>query len=186
MKRTLVLVLAMWMIAAVAGANGGGHGGPPPGGGFDDRGGHGGPGGPGGNLIVGADGTVYVTRSITDSATNTTTTTVTSITPAGATAWTVTLANGRGPLLLSGSNLLSLRETEATDGTVTSTITALSASTGATAWTLTINGDVTGLRPFSGGTYATVVVPATSSSTSATRSLVAISNSGTILWTVTL
>ncbi|MBV8517347.1 MAG: hypothetical protein JO197_08080 [Acidobacteria bacterium] len=185
MKRTLVLVLAMWMIAAVASANGGGHGGPPPSG-FDDRGGdHG--GGPGGEpLIVGTDGTVYITRGITDSATNTTTTTVSAITPAGATAWTVTLPSGRGPLLLSGSNLLTVRETEASDGSETSTITAIATSNGATAWTLNLNGDVTGLRPFSGGTYATVVVPPATSTASPTRSLVAISNSGTILWTVTL
>jgi hypothetical protein len=164
------------MTAGIASANGPGHGGP---GGPGNDG-----GGPGGNAIVAADGTIFVTRTVTDSGTNTATTTLKAITPAGSVAWTVTLTD-RGHLLLSGSNLLSVSESETND-VYTSTITARATSTGAVAWTATINGHITDLTPFNGGTYAIVVVPAATTGGTATRSLVAISNSGATLWTVAL
>ena len=74
----------------------------------------------------------------------------------------------------------------ATDSVVTSTVTARSTATGAVAWTATVNGRITDLEPFSGGTYAIVVTPATTSGGTATRSVVAFSNSGVKLWTVAL
>lgn len=160
MKRLLVTTVALLMINAVAYANGGGH-----------EGGH--PGdGPGGNAIVAADGTIFVTSTATDS------TTITAVTPAGARAWTATVA-GRPHLELSGANLLYVTSTTATDGTVSSTINAISTLSGAAAWSRAIAGRVSELTPFSGGTYAFV-------STSTTRSLVAISNSGAVLWTLAL
>ena len=42
------------------------------------------------------------------------------------------------------------------------------------------------LRPFNNGTYAVVVTPAATTGGTATRSLVAIGNDGSILWTLAL
>jgi hypothetical protein len=178
MKRILIATLITLLTAGAALANGGGGG----------RG-HGGPGGEeghafDGNTIVAADGTLFVTRRVVDTATDTSTTQLVAITPSGSTAWTITLTDG-GRFVLSGSNLLSVSNTS-TDTAVTSTITARSTATGATAWTATINGRVTDLEPFSGGTYAIVVVPAATEGGSATRSVVAISNSGATLWTASI
>jgi hypothetical protein len=181
MKRILIATLITLLTTGAAFANGGGergHGGP--GGPGDDFGGVGG----GGGSIVAADGTLFVTRRVVDTATDTATTQLVAITPAGATAWTVTLTDG-GRFVLSGSNLLSVSSTS-TDTAVTSTITARSTATGAVAWTATINGRVTDLEPFNGGTYAIVVVPATTTGGTATRSVVAISNSGATLWTASI
>ena len=138
-------------------------------------------GGPeGAPVIVGADGTVYVTHTTVDTSTRTATTQITAISGAGATKWTATLTNA-GHLVLSGGNLLTVSDTRASDGTVTSTLTAISAATGATAWSKSVAGMIAELVPFNGGTYAVVVVPA-----SATRSLVALDNSGNTLWTVSI
>ena len=71
------------------------------------------------------------------------------------------------------------------DGTITTTLTAISAASGATAWTKTINGRVE-LIPFSGGTYAIVTVPATTSGGTATRSVIGIGNDGSTLFTLAL
>jgi len=135
---------------------------------------HGGPGG--GEVLVASNGTVFITSVVRDSATETATTQIVAVTTSGAKAWTATLANG-GRLTLSGNNLLSV-----SDGT----ITAINTATGATAWTLTQSGRVMELEPFSGGTYAIVVTPAATSGAAATRSLIAISSSGTVLWSVSL
>lgn len=169
MKKLLVPALAL-LLTTSAFARGGGRG---PGG--DDG------AGPGGNAIVADNGTIIVTRVVTDSATNTRTTQLVAITPAGAQAWTATLTD-RGHLVLSGNNLLSVSQNDAG----VSTITARSIATGATAWTATVNGRVTDLEPFNGGTYAIVVVPPATEGGTATRRVVAISNSGTTLWTVNL
>lgn len=175
MKRVLIAFLAVMMIAGGAFARGGGPGGGGRGG--DER-------GPGGGLLVADNGTVFVTRTIFDDATDTSSTEVRAISTSGATLWTITLAN-RGHLTLSGNNLLTV--SDASSGTTAaSTITAINGATGANAWTLNVNGRVQSLEPFSGGTYAVVVVPAATEGGTATRSLIAISNSGTILWTVNL
>lgn len=179
MKRVWIAVLALSLATGAAFAQG--HGGGP-----GEHGAGPGDGGPGGHLIVGSDGTVYITHTTVDTSTRTSTTTVTAIKSSGATAWTATLpANARG-LTLSGANLITAVEVRASDGSVTTTLTAISAATGAGAWTKTINGAVEDLTPFSGGTYAVVVVPATTSGGTATRSLVAIGNDGSTLWTVNL
>lgn len=162
MKKVLIATLTLLLVAGAAMAQRGG----------GDRGHEGGFGG----LIVASNGTVFITSVTRDSATETATTTITAVSTSGAKAWTATLANG-GHLTLSGNNLLSV------DG---STVTAINTATGATAWTLTQTGRITELEPFSGGTYAIVVTPAATSGAAATRALIAISSSGTVLWSVSL
>jgi hypothetical protein len=153
--------------------------------------GHGGPGGPGpgdfggehgGGAVVGSDGTLYLTSTIFDSSTNTATTTLKAISPAGSVKWTITLTSGER-LRLSGSNLLSVSYDSAA---VKSTINAIAAATGAAAWSQTIPGRVEDLVPFNGGTYAVVVTPAATTGGTATRSLVAISDAGAVLWTISV
>lgn len=179
MKRILIATLMTLMTAGAALANnGGGHGGPGGPGGFGDEGIH------GGNTIVASDGTLFVTRRVVDTATSTSTTQLVAITPAGTTAWSITLSDG-GDFRLSGSNLLSVTSST-TDNVITSTVTARSTATGAVAWTATVNGRITDLEPFSGGTYLIVVTPATTTGGTATRSVVALTNSGVKLWTVAL
>jgi hypothetical protein len=180
MKRIAAISFTLLLLAGIANARGPGN----PGGG---PGGPGGPGGgpEGGHAIVAADGTIFVTRVVTDSATDTSTTQIVAVTPAGTTAWTATLTDRRGGLLLSGSNLLSVSDSS-TDSAVSSTVTARSTATGAVSWTATLNGRITDLEPFSGGTYAIVVVPPATTDGTARRSLVAISDSGATLWTVSL
>jgi PQQ-like domain len=172
MKRILITTLALTMLAAIASANnGGGHG--PEGFGGDA------------DAIVASNGTIFVTSSTIDTGTRTSTTTVKAISSSGSLLWTASLTNA-GRLELSGSNLITTNTTSASDGTVSTTLTAISASSGSVAWTRTLTGRVTSIEPFSAGTYAIVVVPAATSGGSATRSLVAISNDGTVLWTVSL
>ncbi len=176
MKRILTATLVLLLTAgvALAGPGGGGRG---PGGPGPD-----GPGG--GNAIVLADGTLIDTRRVVDTATDTSTTQLVALTTAGSTAWTVTLTDG-GHFTLSGGNLLSV-DSSAADSAVTSTVSARSTATGAEVWTATINGRVTDLEPFSGGTYAIVVTPAAAAGGTPTRSVVALSNSGTTLWTASI
>ena len=182
MKKALIAALTILMVATMASAQmGGGHHGNPGQGRGPEA------GGPmGGHLIVADNGYVIVTRVVTDSATNTSSVQLVAITPSGSQAWTSTLTGGRGGFTLSGNNLLTVSSTAASDGTVSSTITARSVTTGATAWTLTRNGHITDLEPFSGGTYAVVVVPPTTAGGTATRTLIAISASGTVSWSVNL
>lgn len=180
MKRIITATFALLILVAAA-ASADNHGG---------MGGSGGMGGPGAGpfgepLVVGSDGTIYVTHTVIDTSTRTSTTTLTAITPAGKTAWTATLTNA-GHLVLSDGNLITESSTRASDGSVTSTLTALSTATGTTAWTKTINGQVTDLTPFSGGTYAVVVIPATTSGGAASRSLIALDNSGNQIWSVSI
>jgi hypothetical protein len=175
MKKALIATLAFTMLASLATANEG-HSGAGPAAGFD--GGH-----DGAEAIVGSDGTLYLQS--TTVASSVATTKVTAINPSGAIAWTATI-NGREPLVLSGTNLISVSETKATDGTITSTLSAISATTGAATWTRTLTGAVEKLKPFSGGTYALVVTPATNSGGTATRSVVGIGNDGSVLFTTAI
>ena len=171
MKRTLIITFALITLAA-AGAYANGH----------DHG----PGGPGeagfgGPAIIGSDGTVYVTKA----SSTTGSVDVVAIRSTGSVAWTATISD-HGRLLLSDGNLLSASDTRNADGTFTSTITALSISTGSVAWTQTFAGHAEPDGAFSGGTYVSVVVPPATQGGTATRSLVALSNSGAILWTLAL
>jgi hypothetical protein len=180
MKKTSALFFAMMIVAAAAFAQ---HGGPGP-----EHGGPGGPGdfghGPGGGAIVGSDGTIFIVSESVDTSNHTVTQTIKAVTPTGTVAWTVT-PSAAGHIILSDGNLIVESASRASDGTVTTTLTAISTASGATAWTKTITGHVE-LHPFSGGTYAIVTVPATSSGGSATRSLIGISNSGSTLFTLAL
>ena len=170
MKRILSITFALTMLAALASANNG-HGGDQ---GYADS-----------DTIVSASGTIFVTGTVIDTSTRTSTTTIKAISSSGALIWTATVSNSRR-LVLSGSNLISATETTASDGTVSTTLTAISTSSGSVAWTRTLSGRVTSLEPFSAGTYAIVVVPATTSGGSASRSLVAIGSDGSVLWTLSL
>jgi len=175
MKKALTLTFAVLLLASVASAQHGGPGGP----------GGGGPGGPEGHAIVGSDGTIYLTSVTVDPTTRTSSTKVTAVRSTGTVAWTATVANARG-FELSGSNLITVTETTASDNTVSSTLTALSINSGAVTWTRTLAGRAGQLTPFSGGTYVFVVVPPATSGGTATRSLVAIGNDGSVLWTLSL
>ena len=177
--KKLTLAVAFMMFAALAFANGPNHGGGPGGGPGDF-------GGPGG-FAVDSNGTIYLTVE-TAAGTSTTAPTfaIKAISSTGATLWTSANFSGEHFELVN-SNLIAVSVTRATSTTAaSSTITALSTSTGTQAWTLTVDGMVTDIHPFSGGFYAVVVTPPATSGGSATRTLEAISNAGTVLWKVTL
>jgi hypothetical protein len=170
MKKVLTVAFAISMIAGIAAANEGHGGGPGPA--F----------GPEGGLIVGSDGTVYLSTTMV--ASGVATTSVKAVRASGAVAWTATVS-GRGDFTLSDGNLLSVSES-ATNGVATSVITAISTASGATAWTRNLNGRIAELHPFTNGTYAITVVPSTTTGGTATRNLTAIGNDGSILWTLAL
>jgi hypothetical protein len=176
MKKTAIAVLALLMVATFAVADG--HGGPGPGG----PGGHGPEGG--GYLDVASDGTVIITRAAASSTAAARVAEVVAIRN-GAIAWTSTLPSLRTDTEISGAQLLEVYDTTATTATTpTTTMRALSLATGAQAWTLNITGRVSDLTPFSGGTYAVVIIPATTTGGTATRNLVAISSTGVVTSTV--
>lgn len=139
--------------------------------------------GPEGGLTIGSDGTVYLTSTTVTN--NVASTTIKAIRSTGTVAWTATV-NGRVHPELSDGNVLYITETEASDGTVTSTINALSAATGNAAWTRTLSGRIHGLRPFNNGTYVVTVTPPATSGGTPTRTLTAVGNDGSILWTLAL
>jgi hypothetical protein len=166
------MAIAVMMFAALAFANGSEHGGGP--GGFPGDG-----GGPGG-LTVDSNGTIYLTvETAAGTSTAAPTFAIKAISSTGTTLWTSASFSGEHFELVN-SNLIAVSVTRATSTTAaSSTITALSTATGTQAWTLTVDGVVTDIHPFSGGFYAVVV-------TSTSRTLEAISNSGTVLWKVSL
>jgi hypothetical protein len=180
MKKTGIAVLALLMVATFAVANDhSGPGGPGP---------AGGPGGRGiegdGHLTVAADGTVIVRRAAASSTTANPVAEVVAIRN-GAIAWSATLPSPRTEVELSGSLVIEVTDTTASGAsTPTTGLTALNVSNGAQAWTLSINGRVEDLTPYSGGTYAVVIIPATTTGGTATRNLVAISNAGVITSTI--
>jgi hypothetical protein len=179
MKKTGIAVLALLMVATFAVANDHGGGAGPAGG----PGGHG-PEGDGGYLDVAADGTVIITRAAASSTAGTPVAELVAIRN-GAIAWTKTLPSPRTETEISGTQVIEVIDSTATGATTpTTTLTALSLSSGAQAWTLNITGRVNSLTPFNGGTYAVVIIPAATSGGTATRNLVAISSSGVITSTV--
>ena len=177
--KKLTMAIAVMMFAALAFANGPDHGGGPGGGPGDF-------GRPGG-FAVDSNGTIYLTVE-TAAGTSTTAPTfaIKAISSTGATLWTSASFSGEHFELVN-SNLIGVSVTRQTSTTAaSSTITALSTATGTQAWTLTVDGIVTDVHPFSGGFYAVVVMPPTTTGGTATRTLEAISNSGAVLWKVTL
>ena len=181
MKKLSIVFLALMMVATIASAQHGGGPGPEHGhGGPGDFG----PGGPGaGPLSLGSDGSIYLSK-VTETSTDVYTTTITAVRPAGTVAWTATV-NAAAHVIVSDGNVIAESGVRNSDGTFTTTLTAFSAATGAVAWTKTLSGHAQ-LIPFSGGTYAIVTIPATTSGGAATRSLIGISNSGTTLFTLAL
>jgi hypothetical protein len=172
MKKTTV-ALALMMAATLAVAND-----------------HGAPGGPGrgverdGHLSVAADGTVVVTRAAASSTTANPVAEVLAIRN-GAIAWSAALPSPHSDVEISGSQVIVVTDTTASGAsTPTTGLTARSLSNGTQAWTLSISGRVTDLTPYSGGTYAVVIIPATTTGGTPTRNLVATSTSGTITSTV--
>jgi len=175
MKKTFALTFVLFLLlASMASAQ---HRGGPGGGPGDP--------GPGGHAIVGSDGTIYLETVTVDTTARTSSTKLTAVRPTGTIAWTATVANAHG-FELSGSNLITATRSEAADGTVSTTLTAISTSSGAVAWTRTLTGNAGELQPFANGTYVFVVVPPATSGGTATRSLVAIGNDGSVLWTLSL
>jgi outer membrane protein assembly factor BamB len=173
MKKTAIAVMALMMAATFAVAND--HGGPGPGAGYE---------GDGGYLDVASDGTVIITRA-TAASTRTNPAAELVAIRNGAIAWTAALPSPRTQTEISGSQVIEVIDSTATGATTPSTtLTAFSIATGAHAWTLNITGRVKSLTPFSGGTYAVVIIPAATSGGTATRNLVAISSSGVVLSTV--
>lgn len=180
MKKFLVLAAILMMFAAVANAQHGPMGGAPAMGPGHDGGG---PEGPGGGAIVGSDGTIYITRA---NATSTTAVDLLAVRSTGTVAWTTTLPTGAGHAELSGTNLIAGSRSKATDGTVTSTLTAISTTSGASAWTSTFTGDARVVGSFSGGTYVMVVTPAATAGGAPTRSLQALGSDGKVLWSISI
>jgi hypothetical protein len=179
MKKTITVALALMMAATIAVAND--RGGPPAG-----------PGGPGpgrgvegdGHLSVATDGTVVVVRAAASSTTGNPVAEVIAI-RGGAIAWSATLSSPRSDVEISGSQVIEVTDTTASGASSpTTTLTALALSNGAQAWTLNITGRVADLIPYSGGTYAVVIVPAATTGGTPTRNLVAISSTGTVTSTV--
>lgn len=184
MRKAVIAAFALLMVAtfAVADDHGGpGHGGP--GGGGD----HGLPGGfGGGRLEVASDGTVILTRATAGSTASNPSFEIVAVRN-GAVVWTHALSSVRTGIELSGAQVILVTDSTPSGATTPqTTLTALSTSTGAQAWTLNVQGRVSDLTPYSGGTYAIVTVPPTTTGGTATRSLIAISTSGTITSTVTL
>jgi hypothetical protein len=180
MKKTGIAVLALLMIATFAVANDhGGPGGAGPSGGPAERGIEG-----DSHLTVAADGTVIVRRAAASSTAANPVAEVIAIRN-GAIAWSATLSSLRTDIVLSGSQVIEVTDTTASGvSTPTTGLTALNVSNGAQAWTLSITGRVEDLTPYSGGTDAVVIIPATTTGGTATRNLVAISSTGVVTSTV--
>ena len=156
-------------------------------------------------LIVGSDGTVYTVRISNPTTTQAATFEVVAVRPSGAIGWTASVNAGMTFIELSGNNLLVTTSPHGFDmgygqtpTTTSSTLVALSTASGSVQWTLPLDGFAFDVEPFAGGTYVTVVKPSqsnnnhggmhggTGSVSYGTRTLVAVGNAGTVLWSVPL
>lgn len=154
-------------------------------------------------LTVGTDGVVY-TQRVTTVASQTPSLEVAAIRPAGTVAWTAKLDGGMGRLELSGNLVLVASgggDMGMNEGTQSvddeSQLIALSAASGSVQWKLDLDGFVTALEPFSGGTYVLIAKhDATNAGTgmhdgsngtaSMNRTVAAIDNNGKVLWSLGL
>jgi hypothetical protein len=154
-------------------------------------------------LTVGTDGVVY-TQRVTTVANQTPSLEIAAIRPTGTVAWTAKLDGGMGRLELSGNLVLvasgnvdmGMNEgTQAADDE--SQLIALSAASGSVQWKLDLDGFVTALEPFSGGTYVLIAKhDATNAGTgmhngsngtaSMNRTVAAVDNTGKVLWSLDL
>jgi outer membrane protein assembly factor BamB len=131
---------------------------------------------------------------------------VVAIRPSGTVAWTAKLDGGMSWLQLSGNLVLVASGngdsglgmnggTQASDDK--SQLVALSAASGSVQWKLDVDGFVTALEPFSGGTYVllakhdatnagTAMYGASNGTTPMRRTVAAIDNTGKVLWSLDL
>lgn len=145
------------------------------------------------SLVVGTDGVLYVVRNGL-SPTSTPAGEVVAIRPSGTVAWTAKLASAVHRVEFAGSSVLVATGPAMggmgrwpVGGTLTSSVVALSAASGAVVWQTALDGVVTGIEPFANGTYVLIHVPNVSSTTmSVKRSVAAIDSTGKVLWKVDL
>ncbi len=159
-------------------------------------------------LTVGSDGVAYTLRSTSPSGTTTPAIEVVAIRPSGTVAWSANVDGGMTRVKLSGNLLLIANGGEGIgmqNGTTsndheTSQLVALSTASGSVQWTLALDGFASTLEPFSGGTYVTVIKGdfsnmnganggmngTTGTPNNMTRTLVAVSTDGKVLWSVSL
>lgn len=154
-------------------------------------------------LTVGSDGVVYTLRTTATSGSSVPAVQVVAIRPSGTVAWSTSVDGGMTRVKLSGNVLLianggedmGMNNGPATANDDKSQLVALSTASGSVQWTLDVDGFVSSLEPFSGGTYAIVVkgdfakggmTGNTGSTNGMTRTLVAVGPDGKILWSVPL
>lgn len=220
MKRSglMIAFASSLLVAQIATAQmmgGGNHNGSTPSAGPGGMNGNGGMNGTGGMdagygamgrvLTAGTDGVVY-TQRVTAVAGQATALEIIAIRPTGTVAWTANLDGGMSRLQLSGdlvlaasgngdSNMGMNGGVQATDDK--SQLVALSTASGSAQWKLDLDGFVTALEPFSGGTYVllakhdattagTGMYGASNGTTPMKRTVAAIDNSGKVLWIVDL
>jgi hypothetical protein len=152
-------------------------------------------------IVVAEDGSAILVRHLETDAVGQFE--VVAIRTSGATGWSYKLPTlGAARVELAGTNVLAVQQGQGlgNQGTPPTTpvapktkLTAISQASGAAVWTLDLDGMVGDVEEFSGGIYLTVTKPATDASGApiprsgnGTRSLLAISNAGSVLWTVAL
>jgi hypothetical protein len=154
-------------------------------------------------LTVGTDGVVY-TQRVTTVAGQASSFEVVAIRPSGTVAWSAKRDGGMSRLQLSGNLVLVASgngDSGLNGGTQAaadkSQLVALSAASGSVQWKLDVDGFVTALEPFSGGTYVllakhdatnagTGMYGASNGATSMKRTVAAIDNTGKVLWSLDL
>ena len=151
------------------------------------------------DLLVAPDGTIIVEQTATGSMPMTSPgrQQVVAISPSGAPGWSwtsdeaiqfVTLANTL--IIVASGDMEEMHNGVGAKGA----LTALSLSTGRAAWTLPVDGFVLNVNPSAQQIYVVVVKPATNGTpasgtpmgTYGTRTLLAISNSGVLMWSKVL
>ncbi len=218
MKNTRVtfLFLATVLVAQLATAQmmGGGHHGGSGGSGGMNGGGMTGGGMTGGGMsggnfgsmmgqgvTVGSDGVVYTLRTRAGSGTASPAVEVVAIRPSGTIAWSTAVDDGTTRVKVSGNLLLVASGAEdmgmdsgTSNDDENSELVALSTASGSVQWKLDIDGFVTSLEPFAGGTYISVASGfgnggmngGTGGMSGLTRTLLAVGPDGKVLWTVQL
>jgi PQQ-like domain len=154
-------------------------------------------------LTVGSDGVVYTLRTTAATGSSLPAVQVVAIRPSGTIAWNASVDGGMTRVKLSGNVLLIANGGEdmgMNNGTGTnddgkSQLLGLSAASGSVQWTVNLDGFVSSLEPFSGGTYVIIVkgdfanggmTGNTGSTNGMTRTLLAVGPDGKILWSVPL
>jgi PQQ-like domain len=154
-------------------------------------------------LTVGSDGVVYTLRTTTATGSSVPAVQVVAIRPSGTVAWSASVDGGMTRVKLSGNVLLiadggedmGMNNGTATDDNGKSRLVGLSAASGSVQWTVDLDGFVSSLEPFSGGTYVIIVkgdfanggmTGTTGGQNGMTRTLLAVGPDGKILWSLPL